>query len=346
MGTVRLYMKGPVSPIPNPTQSDLHVNVPLTNVSIAYKQASSAYIADKVFPKVPVQKQSDLYWKYSKSDWRRTDVQRRAPSTETPGVGWNVTTDSYFCHVYGVHKDVDDQLRANADSTFRMDSDATQFITNQLLLKRDLDWNATYFKTGVWAKEYAGTAAGSGTDEFKKWDDPSSDPIGDVATWVLNFRRINGFKPNIMVLGADTMKALKQHPDIIDRIKYTQRGIVTEDLIATLFDVDKLFTSYATSATTEQIPDAVAQDAAATYDFITPSKGALLLNAPSSPSLMTPSAGYTFTWSGYLGGNSEGIRVKRFRMEPIASDRIEAEATYDQKVVCPDLGVYIGTAVS
>lgn len=332
--------------MPNPTQSDLHVNVPLTNVSIAYKQASSAYIADKVFPKVPVSKQSDLYWKYSKSDWRRTDVQKRAPSTETPGVGWNVTTDQYFCHVYGVHKDIDDQLRANADSVFRMDSDATQFITNQLLLKRDLDWNATYFKSGVWDKDLTGVSGTPSAGQFKQWNDPTSDPIADVAQWVIDFRKNNGFKPNVMVLGAYTMAALKQHPDIIDRIKYTQRGIVTEDLIATLFDVDKLYTSYATQATVDQIPDAKAQDAAATYDFIAPGKAALLLNTPSSPSLMTPSAGYTFTWKGYLGGNSEGIKVKRFRMEQIASDRIEAESTYDMKVVCKDLGVYVGSAVA
>jgi hypothetical protein len=336
-----------VSQIPNPTQSDLHVNVPLTNVSIAYKQASSAYIADKIFPKVPVKKQSDMYWRYSKADWRRTDVKRRAPSTESAGVGWNVTTEQYYCHVYAVHKDVDDQLRANADSIFRMDADATQFITGQHLLKRDLDWNDTYFKPGVWETEYSGVDSGTPTDtQFVKWDNAASDPIGDVAKWSIDFRKLTGMKPNCMVLGAYTMKSLKQHPDIIDRIKYTQRGIVTEDLIATLFDVEKLYTSYATIADTPQIPDAVQQDLAATYDFITPGKGALMLNTPSSPSLMTPAAGYTFTWSGYLGGNQEGLRIKRFRMEHIASDRIEAESTWDMKVVCPDLGVFIGDAVA
>ena len=69
-------------------------------------------------------------------------------ATETPGAGWNVDTDSYFAHVYGVHKDIDDQMRANADSNFSLDSDATKFVTNQLLLRRDLDWAAAYFKTG------------------------------------------------------------------------------------------------------------------------------------------------------------------------------------------------------
>ena len=61
---------------------------------------------------------------------------------------------------------------------------------------------------------------------------------------------------------------------------------------------------------------------------------------------MTPSAGYIFTWKGYLGGNSQGIKIKRFRMEHIASDRVEAEQTYDMKVVSADLGVYLKDAVA
>jgi hypothetical protein len=32
--------------MPNPTQADLHVNVPLTNVSIAYMQSPNAFVAD------------------------------------------------------------------------------------------------------------------------------------------------------------------------------------------------------------------------------------------------------------------------------------------------------------
>jgi Phage major capsid protein E len=333
--------------MPSPTQSDLHVNIPLTNVSIAYKQASSAYIADKVFPKVPVKKQSDLYWKYSKSDWRRTDVKRRAPSTESPGVGWTTTTGQYFTHVYAVHKDIDDQLRSNADSVFQLDRDATEFVTNQLLLKRDLDWNQKFFKPGVWETEYSGVTTTPNNSQFIQWDNAASDPIGDMQRWIIDFRRKNGVKPNKMVLGAHTMAALKQHPDIIDRIKYTQRGIVSEDLIATLFDIPRLYTSYATvEVSGNQIPDAEEQDKQHQFDFITPSKGALLVSTPDSPSLMTPAAGYTFVWSGYIGGNSEGTRIKRFRLERIASDRIEGEISYDQHVVCPDLGVYIGDAVT
>jgi hypothetical protein len=332
--------------MPNPAQSDLHVNVPLTNVSIAYIQNADAFIAAKVFPKVPVNKQSDLYWKYSKSDWRRTDVTKRAPSTESPGVGWNLDTDSYFAHVYAVHKDVDDQLRANADSNFNLDRDATAFITNQLLLKRDIDWNAQYFKTGVWGTDYTGVASGPTGNQFVQWDSSSSDPIKQFASMQTNFIRTTGYKANTLVLGPDAINALNNHPGIIDRIKYTQKGIVSEDLLATLFNVERVLVSYATQATGPQIPDASAQDAAASYNFIGNSKSALLCYTPSAPSLMQPAAGYTFTWNGYLGGNAQGLRVKSFRMEHIASDRVEAEMTYDMKLIGADLGVFLSAAVA
>jgi len=224
---------------------------------------------------------------------------------------------------------------------------ATEFITNQHLLRRDVDWTASYFKTGVWGTERTGiTSAGVAGTSFTQWDQAASDPIGDVAKYFIEFRRLTGFAPNIAVLGPHVMNALKQHPDIIDRIKYTQRGIVSEDLIATLFDVDELYVSYASISSGPQINDAVTQDAAATYAFIGDPTAVLFAYAPSSPSLMTPSAGYMFMWKGYLGGNAKGVRVKRFRMEHIASDRIEAEQTYDMHVVAADMGLFLGGAVA
>jgi hypothetical protein len=332
--------------MPNPTQSDLHVNQPLTNVSVAWMQDKSTFIADKIFPRVPVQKQSDMYWKYSKSDWRRTDAQKRAPGTETVGSGWKVDTDTYFAQVWGVHKDIDDQIRANADSNWKLDKDSALFVTNQLLLRRDLDWNDKFFKTGVWSLDHTGVASGPTGNQFIQWNDAASDPIVQFANLQTEFVRQSGRKANTLVLGAEAITSLKNHPDIIDRIKYTQRGVVTTDLLASLFDVEKVLVSYATVTDVAERNDMREQDDAATYSFMTNSKSALLCYSPSSPSLMTPAAGYTFTWNGYLAGNSYGIRMKNFRMEHIASDRIEGEMTYDMKVVAPDMGIFLENAVA
>ena len=100
--------------------------------------------------------------------------------------------------------------------------------------------------------------------------------------WLIDFRRLSGFAPNIAVMGAYVMAALKKHADIIDRIKYTQRGVVTEDLIATLFDVDELFVSYATVASGPETSDARTEDAAATYEFIGPGTDVLFATRRSS----------------------------------------------------------------
>lgn len=332
--------------MPNPVQSDLHVNVPLTNVSVAWMQDKATFIADKVFPRVPVSKQSDLYWKYTKSDWRRTDVQKRAPGTESAGAGWKNDTGQYFAEVYAIHKDLDDQTRSNADSYWNLDKDATLFVTNQLLLKRDLDWNNAYFKTGVWGTDYTGVAAAPTGNQFLQWNDAASDPIVQFQNLQTGFILQSGRKANTLVLGADTITQLKNHPDIIDRIKYTQKGVVSTDLLASLFDVEKVLVSYASYTGVAEQADGRSQDTAATYSFMSNSKSALLCYTPSSPSLMTPAAGYIFTWNGYLAGNSYGIRMKNFRMEHIAADRIEGEMTYDMKVIAPEMGIYLANAVA
>jgi hypothetical protein len=333
--------------MPNPTQSDLHVNVPLTNVSVAWIPNAGDYICQKIFPKVPVQKQSDLYWKWSKSDWRRTDVVKRAPGTESAGVGWNYTTDSYYAHVYAVHRDIDDQVRANADSNFSLDSDSTKFLTNQMLLKRELDWVSTYFKDSVWSTHYHGVNTNPTTGQFLQWNDAASDPIKDMAAWKLAYKLLTGYDPSFVVMGADVVRELKSHPDIIDRIKYTQRGVVTMDLLASLFEVPQILVPLASQVDDgARINDAVEQDAAATYSFLADTKSMLMGFAPPNPSLLVPSCGYTFVWSGYHGGNAEGIRMKSFRMEHIASDRLECEMTYDMKVVAPDMGVFFNTVVA
>ena len=74
--------------MPEPTGSDLHIDTFLSNLSIGFLNAPSAYIADLVFPVVPTNKQSDKYAIYNKYDWFRDEARKRAPLTEGSGGGW------------------------------------------------------------------------------------------------------------------------------------------------------------------------------------------------------------------------------------------------------------------
>ena len=315
--------------MPQPTSYDVHVDKPLTEISVAYLQTAEHFIADKVFPIVPVQKQSDRYFVYTKDNWFRTEAQKRAPGTASAGSGFSIdNTPTYFADVWAVHKDVDDQTRQNADQPIDMDRDATEFTTRQIMLRREKEFASTYFTTSIWT----GSTSGGDITPATKWDAASSDPVDDVEEQKEAVVQKTGFMPNIMLVPAQVHRALKSNASILDRIKYTQRAVVTEDILASLFGVEKYLVARATNNT-------AIEGATASMNFVFSSDNALLVYAEPRPSIMKPSGGYIFSWSGFLGSNA-GWRMKRFRIDELSSDRIEAEAAFDMKQVAADVGAF------
>lgn len=323
--------------MPQPTPSDVHVSRPLTNISVAFQQRQG-YIADRIFARVPVSKQADQYWEFPKGQWFRTDAELRAPGTESAGTGYNLTQNTYYAHVYAVHKDIDDQTRSNADQPLNLDREATQFVTGQLLLKRDIDFVSTYMTTSVWDTDITGVASSPSSGQVLQWNDASSDPIQDVHNGRAAVLGATGYEPNVLVLGYEVFNVLVNHADILDRIKHTQRGVLTEELLAQLFGVGRIVVAKA-------IKNTANEGATASMDWIV-GKSALLCYSNPTPGLMQPSAGYVFTWSGLLGASAYGTRISRFRMQHLKSDRVEGEMAYAMKVVASDLGYFFTSIVA
>lgn len=321
-----------------PTLGDVHVNVPLTNLSIAYMQKQADFAAADIFPGVPVEHKSNSYWKYNKGDWLRTVAEERAPATESVGSGWNLTQDTYSARVFAVHKDISDQDVANQDTpVINLDRDATEFITRDLLLKKEKDWVSKYFQPNVWAPTDQTGAATAAADQFIQWNRSSSIPIEDIAASRILLTELTGYTPNVLVIGARVFLAWKNHSEFLERIKYSQKGVVTLDLIAGLMDIPKIVVPYVIENTGKE-------GGTDSFSFVY-GKSALLAYAAPNPGLMQPSAGYSFNWTGYTGASAMGSRIKKFRMEPIASNRIENEMAYDLKVVCTDMAQFFKTAV-
>ena len=312
--------------MPNPTRSDVHINAPLTQVSVAYLQEQSKFIAAQCFPLISVPKQSDLYFQYDQGDFMRAESAIRAPGTESKGAGYDLTTASYSANVFALHKDVADQIRQNADAPLDMDADATKFLTQQMLIKRDLDWSTNFFTGGTWT----GSNTGGNITPGVKWDNANGTPIQDIQEQADSIEAKTGFRGNTLVLGVDSYNAIKNSPDVVDRIRYTQTGVVTEDLLASLLGMKKVMVA-------RGVYNAAAEGATDTISRIFTGDTALVMYVPDSPSLMHPSAGYTFAWQ-YAGAGGDGQRVSRFRMDHLRSDRIEMEMAYDQKQVSTVLG--------
>ena len=317
-----------------PTLNDVHVDAILTNISVAYMQNRDNFIADKVFPVVPVDKKSDKFFTYTKNDWFRDEAQRRAPATESAGGGYNLSTDTYSADVWAFHKDVPDQIVANADAPLNPLREAAEFVTHRLLLRRELQFVTDFMSAGVWGTTIAGTA-GTATygQTATQWSNyTSSDPIEDVEAGKAAILSNTGMEANTLVLGYEVFRQLKNHPDLVDRIKYTSSQTITADMIAAMFDIPRVIVSKAIKATN-------AEGATQAYAFAT-GKTALLAHVAPNPGLMTPSAGYTFSWTGVSGGLGQVIGTSQFRMDSIRASRVEAEMAFDNKVIGSDLGYF------
>lgn len=319
--------------MPQPDTRDVHIDAILTQYSLAYQ--NRAYIADSLFPVVSVSKQSDKYFTYDKAHWFRDIAQLRAPATETVGSGYTLSTASYFADNYGFHYDIPDEVRANADNPIRPDQEGVNLVTDRLQMKRERLWATSFFTTGVWT----GATDATGGVDFTLWSTyGTSDPIVDLETRMNTMRTTTGRRPNTLVMGAAVWSSLKNHPDFIDRIKYTQKGLVTKDLFASLIDMDanRIFIG-------EAIVDTSIEGATSSFSDIW-GKHVLLLYVDPTVGPMTPTAGLTFVWDRFGGGALQYMR--RLRLDKTMSDRIEGLSYFDQKQVAADLGAFLSGAVA
>ncbi len=321
-----------------PTSNQVHVNRPLTNISVAYMQDDTHFVAGKVFPEIPVDKLSDLYFKYNKEDWFRDEAAPRADGTESAGSGYGLSQDNYNCNVDAFHKDVGDQTRGNADNPLDPDRDATNFVTQRLLLRREKQWVANYFKTGVWGTDKVGGAHGGGGDFDYLSDYTNSDPttlLDDGKELIL---KTTGFEANTLVVAFQVFNKMKRHPVIRDYYKYTSSESITAAMIARVLEVENLYVAKAVENTGKE-------GGAASMNF-THGKNMLLCHVAKTPGVLVPSAGYIFSWKGVSAGMGKTIGVSRFRMQHLKADRIEGEQAFDMKVVGADLGVFYSNAIA
>lgn len=324
-----------------PTLQQAHIDRALTNMSVAYIQDEQNFVAAKVFPQIPVKKQSDVYFIYNKGDFFRDEARVRGAGTQSVGGEYGIEAgDPYYCKLHAFHKDVTEQDRTNYDEPLDADADATDFVTQKMLIRREVIWAEKYFKPGIWTTEIAGVASNPAAGQVLQFNNPASDPVKVVSDQIVLMAGSTGYKPNTIVMTPAVFYALKNHPDILDRIKYTQKGIVTADLLATLFEVDHFHVAWSVVNTANQ----GANDDIA---FVM-GKHMLLAYVNPRPAIKKPSAGYVFAWTGLLGAGAFGNRMVRIPMDMlgIGTERIEGEMAFDVKVIAQDLGVFFKDIVA
>ena len=324
------------------TPSAVHVDQPLTNLTLAYAQSQENFIADKVFPTVGVSKQSDKYYIYDRANMNRTgDVEKLAPRTEVNRIGMTLSTSSYFADVYGLGMDFDEQTLANEDAMLDIRSAGAETLAMRLMIHREEQFATNFFSTGVWGTDNTL----SGTDQWS--DYTNSTPIQDVTAARRAVQLASGgFKPNTMVVGKEVRDKLINHPDILARLNggatVTNTALITDAKLAEIFEVENFYVM-------EAVKNSSVEGVAESNAFIG-GKNALLAYTPSTAGLMSPAAGLTFAWNNLEGVNNLGITVESFSDDALKrqqiAEMIQVKMSYDMKVVGADLGYLFANAVA
>ena len=322
------------------TPSQVHIDQPLTNLTIAYVQSQENFIADKVFPVVGVQKQSDKYYIYDRANMNRTgDVKALAPRTEVNRIGQAISNDSYYADVYGLGMDFDQQTLANEDAALDVRSSGAATLVNRLMIHREEQFADTFFAASVW---------GTDNTPANLWSDyTNSTPIKNVTDARRTMQlKSGGFKPNTMVVGKEVRDVLINHPDILGRLNggatVTNTALITNAKLAEIFEVENFYVM-------EAVKNDSAEGIAESNSFIG-GKNALLVHTPRSAGLMTPAAGLTFAWNNIPGVNNLGISVESFSDDALkrqqVAEHIQVKMSYDMKVVGSDLGYFFEAVIA
>jgi len=337
-----------------PRQNDLAVRVAkgwkpnayLSNMSMAFFAEMSDFVATTIFPLCPVQQSTGYYYTFSREDLARDNVRRKPSFGKVEPAIMGQTDNTYKCVVDQVIVGIDqiaalDYQRARVPGVADPRRAKVRFASEQMLLHQDVLFAKNFFKTGVWSDEWAGVATNPTGKQFLKFSDSNFDPVAFFDARRAAIKEVGRRTPNRLALGMNAYNALKNHPDIVDRVKYTgttaNPAKVTPQVLAQLFEVEKvvvLASSYNSAGIGE----------AENMQFICDANSALLCYATPTAQIDEPSAGYIFTWD--MLGNGSFVAMDQFEGESgTHSEFIEGLISTDMKKTCDDLATFMRDCV-
>lgn len=303
-----------------PIQGPIHVDRPLTNISIGYR--SEGVIADELFPSVPVQKESDTYYIFDKANSLRTPLTFRANGAEAIEDNMAMSTLTYRLEEHALKEFISQRDRDNADPGINLEVSTVEDLTDKILRQREGDAARLLFTAGNWANVSSLAAAGAWSANTSV-----SNPILNADSAASTIMLQTGKGPNTCVLDARTWFAVKEHTSTVQRVMYSSADSVGPDLVARLFGVEKLLVASATENTADE-------GLAFTMAYIW-TDSAWFGYVERNPGLKKPSALYVMKKS------AGGVAVKRWKDEPRNGDFIEVSHFYDHVAPSSDAGYLV-----
>lgn len=256
----------------------------LSEIAQGYRNADMVGLA--LFPAVPVAQRGGKIISFNKEDFALYNTAR-APGAATKRIQFGYASGSYSLTQHALEAVAPWELQQEADTVAKIQFAAMAVRKAQNIIALRLEYAQAVLATTAASYAAANKTTLSGTSQ---WSDYSgtSNPSKDIETAKDAIRAQIGRRGNTVILGAAVWKSLRQHPAIIDRIKYTGRDSITLDMLATLWGVDRVL-----------VGDAVYTDASGAMNDVW---GKFVVvaytNVGSVADLGEPSYGYTYRLDG------------------------------------------------
>jgi hypothetical protein len=293
--------------MPQATGRELHIDVPLSNVAIAYQP--QGLIADLIAPVVPVNKQSDMYWEYALADALATQDDLRAPGVEPNKVVKTLSSGTYFAKNYALKDAIPYEDIENADAAVVITAREARvrYIKNRLMLNMEKRV-ALMCTSGSNCGSYSAVASG-----WTEKRDGYSDPVGNINTAINNVEDLTGYRPNRILFGNYAWRLFREHANVLTRIygdgsPGTAR-VVNRNQIASLFDVQSVLVGGAYYNT-------AGEGQAASLSRLW-NDNVLVYFAPDNPSTEEPSFMYSFRWNKVMTMQAEVYQTPTKKAEEV-----------------------------
>lgn len=315
------------------TKNQLNVDPVLSNVSIQYKNSEMSYVSEKIFPVVPVDNDTGIYYTYDRSIYRAENDTRGAGSAANV-VDFNLSQSTYgpiLDHALKARITDEDREIAGKNGV-DLESDTTEFLTHLILLNKEKDFYSTVTNTSVIPAANRTTLSGT-----SQWSDyGNSDPITNVQTWKDAVKSAVGLVPNTLMLSYDVYSMLLNHPAFLERRKYTALGIVDTTLLSQVFQIPNVVVADAQENTALE-----GQTDSMSYIF---SKKAWLFYVTSRPGKKTVSAGYTLRHD--IGGLARQVERWRDPNADMKQDWFMCSYRYQHKLMATSAIYYAGAVIA
>lgn len=308
----------------NPTIYEVHIDAALSNLSVKF--TNDEFIQDEICPRLPVKKKSDLYYIYGKEDFKVKD-DIRTPGTPAQEIFHTYKTDTYSCEAHSVKEKVPDEVKDNADDPLDPELDATELVTNTILLNREKRV-ASLLTTG------GNYAAGMTTSPTSPWSSSGSTPIKDLLEVGAKAVHKKIFKkPNTLVIPYEVALTLSWHADIKEVVKFTHPDmlLVADGVIIpkTLWGMKVLMPGAGENTA------ALGQDEALGYIW---GKNVVICYVNPAPGLRKVSFAQTFQW--------KTREVSKWYSQDIKSTWIQCEEWSTEKMICNVAGFLLTNVIA